>query len=60
MEHVTQIRMQHAVALLATGYYSVTAVSERVGYSSPFAFSAAFKRVLGVPPSQYVTAKLSL
>ena len=59
MEHVTQIRMQHAVALLASGYYTVTAVSERVGYSSPFAFSAAFKRVLGVSPSLYVTTKLS-
>ena len=53
MEHVTKIRMRHAVSLLVTGHYTVSAVAERVGYSSPFAFSAAFKRLLGIPPSHY-------
>lgn len=59
MDYVTQLRMQHAVALLATGAYPMTVIAERVGYSSPFAFSAAFKRVLGIPPSQYIASKLS-
>lgn len=59
MDYVTQLRMQHAIALLATRAYTMTMVAQRVGYSSPFAFSAAFKRVLGVPPSQYIAAKLS-
>lgn len=58
MEHVTHLRMQHAVALFASGHYSVTSVAERVGYMTPFAFSVAFKRVLGLPPSEYVATKL--
>jgi AraC-like DNA-binding protein len=31
-------------------------VARQVGYSSPFALSAAFKRVRGVSPKQYRAA----
>lgn len=58
MEHVTHLRMQYAVSLFTSGRYSVTSVAERVGYSNPFTFSTAFKRILGIPPSQYVATKL--
>lgn len=58
MEHVAHLRMQYAVSLFTTGRYTVAAVAERVGYNTPFAFSAAFKRILGVAPSQYVATKL--
>lgn len=49
--YVTRLRMQHAAALLASGRYSVTQVSLRVGYENNLAFSTAFKRVMGTTPS---------
>lgn len=51
MAYVTRLRMQHAASLLASGRYTVTQVSLRVGYDNTLAFSTAFKRVLGTPPS---------
>lgn len=47
-----QVRMLHALALLAEGQ-SVTHVALDVGYDSPSAFTAMFRRTLGVSPSQY-------
>jgi AraC-like DNA-binding protein len=37
---------------LSTGQ-SVTAVAFDVGYSSPSAFTAMFRRAFGVPPTQF-------
>lgn len=53
LEQVTLLRMRHASALLLSTEASVEQVARVVGYSNPFAFSTAFKRVLGVPPSHY-------
>lgn len=49
--------MALAADLLADPRASVIAVSRRVGYASPFTFSAAFKRVYGVSPSDYRQAR---
>lgn len=57
MEYVTHLRMQYAVSLLISRRYTVAEVAERVGYATPFSFSTAFKRVLGVPPSRYLSAR---
>jgi transcriptional regulator GlxA family with amidase domain len=46
------VRLMEAVSLLASGQ-SVTSVALDVGYSSPSAFTAMFRRVFGVPPSHY-------
>ncbi len=53
MRHVTALRMRRAAALLASESYTVESVARLVGYDSPYAFSAAFKRRMGVPPSEY-------
>lgn len=53
MAYVTRLRMQYAASLLSSGRYTVAEVAARVGYDNPFAFSTAFKRELGQPPSQY-------
>ena len=53
LEQVALLRMRHAAALLLSTEASVERVAHAVGYSNPFAFSTAFKRVLGVPPSHY-------
>ncbi|MEU7040138.1 helix-turn-helix transcriptional regulator [Streptomyces varsoviensis] len=50
----TQARLQAAMPLLAAGA-TVASVAHRVGYGSPSAFVAAFRRSVGVPPGQYFT-----
>lgn len=53
MEHVTYLRMRSAASLLASHPYTLAEVSVRIGYASPYTFSAAFKRALGVSPSEH-------
>ncbi|MFC5146072.1 helix-turn-helix domain-containing protein [Streptomyces aureoversilis] len=48
----TQLRLQAAMPMLAAGS-TVSAVARRVGYGSPSAFVAAFRRGVGVPPGAY-------
>jgi AraC-like DNA-binding protein len=45
--------MRHAASLLASDFYTIETVAQKVGYDNPFAFSTAFKRVMGVSPSAY-------
>ena len=53
MRRVTELRMRHAASLLSTGAYTVERAAAQVGYDNPFTFSAAFKRLLGRPPSAF-------
>jgi AraC-like DNA-binding protein len=46
------VRLIEAMSRLSTGQ-SVTAVAFDVGYSSPSAFTAMFRRAFGVPPTQF-------
>ncbi|HEV3356653.1 MAG TPA: helix-turn-helix transcriptional regulator [Pseudonocardiaceae bacterium] len=48
----TQLRLQAALPLLADGM-AVGRVAGRVGYATPSAFVAAFRRAVGVPPAAY-------
>ncbi len=50
---LTEWRVSIAADLLRSGDASVGAVATEVGYSTPYAFSSAFKRVKGVSPSRY-------
>lgn len=50
---VERIRMDHAAHLLAHGSLPVKAIAAQVGYSTPYSFSAAFRRARGVPPSAF-------
>lgn len=51
VEHVTHLRMQHASSLLRAGH-KVEFAARCVGYENPFAFSTAFKRIIGLSPSK--------
>lgn len=53
MGYLAGWRMALAADLLAGPGATVTGVANRLGYATPFAFSAAFKRSVGVSPSQY-------
>lgn len=53
LTYLTSWRMALAAELLADDAVTLAAVARRVGYASEFAFSAAFKRVRGISPSQH-------
>jgi AraC-like DNA-binding protein len=57
MQYLTNWRMQLATNYLLTGTDSVAVVASRVGYESEAAFSRAFKKALGTPPSQWRKAR---
>ena len=50
-----QMRLLHALRLLAAGQ-SVTTVALDVGYDTPSAFIAMFRRNLGATPGRYFTS----
>jgi len=53
MKFLTEWRLALAADLLCEPDATVGTVAEKVGYSSPFALSAAFKRVRGVSPQEH-------
>ena len=57
MEFLTQWRVTLAADLILDPAETVASVARAVGYSSPYALSAAFKRVRGVSPHQHRTAQ---
>jgi AraC-like DNA-binding protein len=50
---LTSWRIEVAADLLRRPDITVGAVARQVGYSTPYALSAAFKRVRGISPSQH-------
>ena len=55
MQYLTNWRMQLAANHLRSGMESIAAIAGRVGYESEAAFSRAFKKAVGTPPSQWRT-----
>ncbi|MEJ7634097.1 AraC family transcriptional regulator [Aeromicrobium sp.] len=53
MAYLTTLRLDLAADLLREPDLTIAAVARQVGYGSPFALSAAFKRVRGVSPAQH-------
>jgi AraC-like DNA-binding protein len=53
MSYLADRRLTLAADLLRDGITSVGAIAGRVGYTSPFTFSTAFKRRYGTSPSEY-------
>jgi len=53
MQYLTNWRMQLAANYLLSGMDSVAVIANRVGYESEAAFSRAFKKVVGTPPSEW-------
>jgi len=53
MQYLASWRMQLAANHLVSGSDSVATIAERVGYDSEAAFSRAFKKAAGTPPSEW-------
>ena len=52
-DFVTNLRITHAIHLMHTTDLSINQIAARVGYSNQYYFSAAFKNVQGISPSDY-------
>jgi AraC-like DNA-binding protein len=59
MAYVSQWRLASAADLLRSGAGTVEQIAGQVGYTSPFAFSAAFRREYGLSPRAYRAAASS-
>lgn len=52
-EYLLKIRIEKAAELLRMGSYSIEEVSGLIGFVSPAHFSSTFRKVMGIPPSEY-------
>ena len=52
-EWLTRLRIEHARRLLAIQSMPITHIALAVGYQTPSAFAAAFRRLMGVSPREY-------
>jgi len=59
MTYLAEWRMQLAASQLLTSTETVAAVANRVGYDSEAAFSRAFKKSVGSPPSEWRRQRLA-
>jgi AraC-like DNA-binding protein len=51
-KYFDRLRMEKGRQLLQLGLYTVQEVADQFGFSSPFHFSKAYRRLYGVPPSR--------
>jgi AraC-like DNA-binding protein len=53
MQYLTDWRMTLARDHLRSGDLTLTQIAQRTGYTSPYAFAAAFRRHHGQPPGRW-------
>lgn len=54
LEYINRLRLNHALELLTSGYYTVAETAELCGFSSPYYFSAFIKKQTGSPPLAFL------
>ena len=52
-KYIIKLRIQNAIGLISTGYYSLKEVADMSGYNDYKYFSVEFKKIVGVSPSEY-------
>lgn len=57
VDYITRVRIRHAMEMLEDDQMKVYEIAERTGYSSQHYFSNAFKKMLGVGPTEYRRAR---
>lgn len=53
MQYLARWRMQIAASILSDASANIASIAEEIGYESEAAFSRAFKKLVGVPPSEW-------
>ncbi len=51
-KYITNKKIEYAKDLLESGYYTVSEVSDIVGFNDIYYFSHSFKNIIGFPPSK--------
>ena len=57
-QYISNLQISHAKQLIDSGAYSITEISDMLGFSEPSQFSRKFKVETGFSPSQYLKSKL--
>lgn len=52
-EHLNDTRIRHAKQMLANTSYSISYISETIGYTDQSYFGKIFKKAVGITPLQY-------
>lgn len=52
-QYLLQRRIQKAVSLLSTDYFTIADIAAQSGFNDPKHFSVEFKKIVGVSPSDY-------
>lgn len=53
MDYFIRLKIQRACTMLEIPGIKVSDISERLSFGSPYYFSKVFKKIMGVPPTQY-------
>ena len=59
-KYIIKLRIQNAIGLISTGYYSLKEVADMSGYNDYKYFSVEFKKITGISPSKYRYTKKEL
>ena len=59
LHYLNRLRMDYAIGLLKTGYYSIEDIAFQSGFNDPKYFSLLYKKKTGVPPSEKLRKALS-
>ena len=54
INYINTYRMNVAKELLKEGELTISEISYKIGFSSPFSFTREFKKQFGIPPSDYL------
>ena len=52
--YLEKVRIEAACAMLSQKELTIKSISEKTGYCSDVSFRRAFKRVLGISPSEFI------
>lgn len=52
-KYIQNMRLEYAISLINSGRYKISEVAEKAGFLDAKYFSTAFKKMVGIPPSQY-------
>ena len=53
MEHFTRLKIDEAKRMIREHEYNFTEISEKLGFNTPQYFTAVFRRLSGMSPSEY-------
>lgn len=60
LKYINNLRTQHALELLKSGYYLVSQVSEKSGFTDAKYFSRVLKKETGISPTDILKGQISL